>query len=96
MTQSSALASVPLSGIPLQEFNITAISLNAQYRLLEEKLRLNGTVSNSTGDVKRTLFQVGADYTITNNHALAFEYDYIVNSDYKNDNVASLIYRFNF
>jgi hypothetical protein len=96
MTQSSALASVPLAGIPLQEFKITAISLNAQYRLLEDKLRLSSTLSSSSGDVKRTLVQVGADYSITNNHALAFEYDYISNSGYKNDNIASLIYRFSF
>ena len=96
MTQSSALTSVPLSGIPLQDFKLTSLSLNAQYRLLEDKLRLSSTVSNSSGDLKRTLVQVGADYSITNNHALAFEYDYINNSGYKNDNIASLIYRFNF
>jgi hypothetical protein len=96
MTQSAALTTTPLAGIPLQEFNITAISLNAQYRLLEEKLRLTSTVSNSTGDVKRTLVQVGADYSITDHHALAFEYDYISNTGYKNDSIMSLIYRFNF
>ena len=96
MTQSSALLSAPLAGIPLQDFKLTSFSLNAQYRLLEDKLRLASTVSNSSGDLKRTLVQVGADYSITNNHALAFEYDYINNTGYKNDNIMSLIYRFNF
>jgi len=96
MTQSAALSSVPLAGIPLQDFKLTSLSLNAQYRLLEDKLRLASTVSNSSGDLKRTLVQIGADYSITNNHALAFEYDYINNTGYKNDNIASLIYRFNF
>jgi hypothetical protein len=96
MTQSSALTTSPLAGIPLQDFKLTSFSLNAQYRLLEDKLRLSSTVSNSSGDLKRTLLQVGADYSITNNHALAFEYDYINNTGYKNDNIMSLIYRFNF
>jgi len=96
MTQSSALASLPLAGIPLQDFNITSLSLNAQYRLLEDKLRLSSTVSNSSGDLKRTLVQVGADYSITTHHAAAVEFDYINNSGYKNDSIASLIYRFNF
>jgi hypothetical protein len=96
MTQSSALTSSPLAGIPLQDFKLTSFSLNAQYRLLEDKLRLASTVSNSSGDLKRTLVQVGADYSITNNHALAFEYDYINNTGYKNDSIMSLIYRFNF
>ncbi|MCX6145344.1 MAG: hypothetical protein NTZ35_19230 [Ignavibacteriales bacterium] len=96
MTQSSALISSPLAGIPLQDFKLTSFSLNAQYRLLEDKLRLASTVSNSSGDLKRTLVQVGADYSITNNHALAFEYDYINNTGYKNDSIMSLIYRFNF
>ena len=96
MTQSSALSSVPLAGIPLQDFKLTTVSLNAQYRLLEDKLRLASTVSSSTGDLKRTLVQVGADYSFTNNHALAFQYDYIHNTGYTNDSIASLIYRFNF
>ena len=96
MTQSSALTSLPLAGIPLQDFNITSISLNAQYRLFEEKLRLLSTVSNSSGDLKRTLVQIGADYSLTSHHALAFEFDYINNSGYKDDTIVSLIYRFNF
>jgi hypothetical protein len=96
MTQSSALTSAPLAGIPLQDFKLTTFALNAQYRLLEEKLRLAATVSSSSGDLKRTLVQVGADYSITSSHALAFEYDSISNSGYPSDNIMSLIYRFNF
>jgi hypothetical protein len=96
MTQSSALTSASLSSIPSQEFSLASFAINAQYRLLEDKLRLASTVSNSSGDLKRTLVQVGADYSVTNNHAVAFEFDYINNPGYKNDNIASLIYRFNF
>jgi hypothetical protein len=59
-------------------------------------LRLAATVSSSTGDVKRTLFQAGADYSITMNHALALQGDFIKNTGYKNDQIVSLVYRFNF
>jgi len=78
------------------QFKLSAFSFNAQYRLLEDKLRLAATVSSSTGDVKRTLFQAGADYSITMNHALALQGDFIKNTGYKNDQIVSLVYRFNF
>lgn len=96
MTQSSQLASTSLANVAAIDFNLTAISLNAQYRLLEDKLRLASTVSMSTGDLKRTLIQAGADYSVSVNHSFALQDDYIVNTGYTNDNIASLIYRFNF
>jgi hypothetical protein len=97
MTESSQLSTVPLSNALLvTEFKLTAISFNAQYRLLEDKLRLSGAFSSSTGDLKRTLIQAGADYSITSSHALAFQYDLIQNTGFDNDNIMSLVYRFNF
>jgi len=96
MSQSAALASTSLANLPLVEFKLTSFSLNAQYRLLEDKLRVTTTVSTSTGDINRTLIQGGLDYSITNSHALAFQYDYIQNSGYKDDNIMSLVYRFSF
>jgi hypothetical protein len=96
MSQSAVLGSTALANIPLVEFKLTAFSLNAQYRLLEDKLRLATTVSTSTGDLNRTLVQGGLDYSITSSHALAFQYDFIQNSGYKDDNIMSLVYRFNF
>ena len=96
MSQSAALNSTALQNIPLVEFNLTSYGVNAQYRLLEDKLRLTTTVNTSTGDLNRTLIQGGADYSITANHALAFQYDYIQNSGYKDDTIMSLVYRFNF
>ncbi len=96
MTQSSQLASSSLANVAAIDFNLTAISLNAQYRLIEDKLRLASTVSISTGDLKRTLIQAGADYSVSANHSFAFHYDYIINTGYTNDSIASLVYRFNF
>lgn len=97
MSQSSDIATVGLANVLLlNEFKLTAFSFNAQYRLLEDKLRLATTVSTSMGDLNRTLAQLGVDYSVTQNHALALQYDYIQNSGYKDDNVMSLVYRFNF
>jgi hypothetical protein len=98
MSQSTDIANVGLANafLTTYEFKLTAISFNAQYRLLEDKLRLATTVSTSTGDLNRTLAQAGIDYSMTANHALALQYDYIQNSGYKDDNVMSLVYRFNF
>jgi hypothetical protein len=95
LSQSSALVSTPLANIPQGEFKLTAISLNAQYRLLEDKLRIATTISTSSGDLSRTLVQGGLDYSITNSHALALQYDYIKTAGYKNDSIMSLVYRFN-
>ncbi len=96
LSQSNELSTVNLVDMVLTEFSLSAFSLNAQYRLLEDNLRLATTVSTSTGDLNRTLVQAGVDYSITGNHALAFQYDFIQNSGFKDDNVMSLVYRFNF
>lgn len=97
MSQSTDIATVGLANaLLINEFKLTAVSLNAQYRLLEDRLRLATTISSSTGDLNRTLAQAGVDYSITLNHALALQYDFIQNSGYKDDSVMSLVYRFNF
>lgn len=96
MSQSSTLSSVSLANLPVIEYKLTSYSLNAQYRFLEDRLRVAATASTTTGDINRTLVQGGVDYALTVNHSLAFEYDYIQNSGFKDDNIVSLIYRFNF
>jgi len=96
MSQSSELTSGSLANLTPIEFNLTAISLNAQYRLLEDKLRLATTVSTSTGDLNRTLAQAGVEYSVSMSQTLSFQYDYIQNSGYKDDSIMNLVYRFNF
>jgi hypothetical protein len=67
-------------------------------------MRLAASYNSTFGDLKRTLLQGGLDYSVTENHALMFQYDLILNSGtnpltgekFKNDNIMSLIYRFNF
>jgi hypothetical protein len=83
-------------GLVTTELQITAVSFNAQYRLLEDKLRLASTLSTSLGDLNRTLAQLGIDYSFTQNLGLLAQYDFIQNSGFKDDNIASLIFRYSF
>lgn len=84
------------SVVTTSEFNYTAITLAARYRLLGEKLRLSADISPIFGFINRINYQVGAIYTLTENHNLEFFLNFIQNSNQKDDMITSLIYRFNF
>ena len=96
LTESSQFGTLPLAALVTTEFKITAISFNARYSFLGDKLQLASTVSTSLGDLNRTLAQVGVDYSFTQNLALLAQYDFIENSGFKDDNIASLIFRYSF
>ncbi|MEK6754562.1 MAG: hypothetical protein AABZ02_00255 [Bacteroidota bacterium] len=96
LTESSQFGTAPLAALVTTEFKITAVSFNARYSLLNDKLQLASTVSTSLGDLNRTLAQVGVDYSFTQNLALLAQYDFIQNSGFKDDSIASLILRYNF
>lgn len=78
------------------EFNLTAVSLNIQYRLMDDKLRIGSLISPTFGDLNRTLAQASLDYTISDRHSLLAQYDFIQNAGFQDDSIASLIYRFSF
>jgi len=82
--------------VSVSEFNYTALTLSARYRLLEEKLRLAADVSPIFGFINRINYQIGALYVITENHNLEFFLNFIQNSNQQDDTITSLIYRFNF
>jgi hypothetical protein len=94
MTENTQLGTFPLSALTTTQFKLAAYSLNAQYRLLGDKLRLASTISTTTGDLYRTLVQAGVDYSINEYHGLVLQGDYIQNSGSKDDTIISLIYRF--
>lgn len=100
LTESALLAASLItpgqSVLQFQEFNLSTAGLNIQYRMMEDRLRLLTSISSSFGDLNRTLLQAGADYSITNNHALVLTYDFIQNAGTDDDSIASLTYRFNF
>ncbi|MBI3586709.1 MAG: hypothetical protein HY088_06235 [Ignavibacteriales bacterium] len=96
-TKSQLLILSPVRLLTPQEFKLTSLSVNAQYRMMNEKLRLACTVAPTFGDLKRTLVQLASDYALTENHSIVFQYDYIQNpAPAVNDNIISLVYRFNY
>lgn len=77
-------------------FNYSSVSVGAQYSVMENKVRLLGAITPIFGDFNRTSLTTGADYYITDNHAVEFRFDYILNKGRSSDLTTSLIYRFNF
>ncbi|HVN47373.1 MAG TPA: hypothetical protein VMU30_00985 [Bacteroidota bacterium] len=79
-----------------QDFNYSTISVNARYRLFQDRLSVLATFAPSFGDFKRTLFHTGIDYEFVPRHSIAGQMDYINNPDRASDVIASVIYRFSF
>lgn len=77
-------------------FSYSTISLNARYRLFNDKLNVLATVAPSFGDFKRLLIQAGAEYQVFRNHTIVGQLDYMNNSSISNDVIASIIYRLTF
>ena len=78
------------------EFNYTILTAGAQYRMLDDQLRLIGLISPAFGAISRVNVQVGADYVYKERHNFILQVDYIKNSGFADDMIASLIYRFSF
>jgi len=52
----------PLMDSTTKTLTYTTIYLNAEYRMMEEKLRLNSAVNSTFGDNQRVLLNIGAQY----------------------------------
>ncbi len=74
--------------------NYTTLYANAQYKMLEEKLRLSATLSPTFGDFKRTLMEMGAQYYFYKNLSGQTQLFLYFNSSGTNDTVFSFILRF--
>ncbi|MCX6122210.1 MAG: hypothetical protein NTX44_11415 [Ignavibacteriales bacterium] len=85
-----------LSTTSQQTFNYQTFSLNARYRLMNDRLNLLATLAPSFGDFKRTLIQAGVDYQIMDGHYIVGQLDVIQNPGKENDVIASIVYRFTF
>ena len=96
VTESAQLSASPTPVPITSTFELAVYSFNARYRLINDKMQIASTVSATTGDISRTLAQLAVEYTVTENHGLALQYDFIQNSGFNDDSIASLIYRFNF
>jgi len=80
----------------VNNFDYTSVTLAARYRLMGDQLRLAADISPIFGIINRVNYQVGAQYTVSQNHNLEFFLNFIQNSHQKDDMITSLIYRFNF
>jgi hypothetical protein len=83
------------SAIVQNDFAYTALGLSAQYRLLDDNLRLVAQVTPTFGDLERTVIRLGGDYTYRA-HAFELYFDYFKNTLVANDRILSFVYRYNF
>jgi hypothetical protein len=84
---------VPKTVISSASLDYTTITLNGRYKIYKEVLKLSATFAPTFGDFKRTVFEAGLMYAITQNQNAAFQYQFIVNSGTANDSYISLLYR---
>ncbi len=73
--------------------NYTTLYLNAQWRLIDEKLRLSGSLSPTFGDIQRTLIDARAQYYFIRNVSLASQFNLYLNKITNNDILWSIILR---
>ncbi len=83
------------SALAKNDFAYTALGVSAQYRLMEDNLRLVAQVTPTFGDLERTVLRLGGDYTYQA-HSFELYFDYFKNSLIANDRILSFVYRYNF
>ena len=69
----------------------TTVYANAQYRLMEDKLRLIGLVSPTFGEIKRTLVDFAAQYYLLRNFNARGQVSLYFNNQRDNDFIFSLV-----
>lgn len=77
------------------DYAYTALSLSAQYRMLDDNLRLVAQMTPTFGDLERTVVRLGGDYTYQA-HVFELYFDYFKNTLVANDRILSFVYRYNF
>ena len=78
------------------DFNYTAVTLGAQARMLDNALRLIGSINPTLGAISRQEYMLGAEYTVAQQHVFLLQVNYLQNSGTKDDAILSFIYRLNF
>jgi hypothetical protein len=74
-------------GGPLMRNDYTTLSINALYRLLENRLALEARISPTLGDVQRTVWDAAAHYAFTPNLSAQMRFSYFVNKGIPDDNI---------
>jgi len=84
---------IDAAGSPSTELNYSILAFAAQYRLAEDRLVLNSTVSPALGDIRRTFVNGGARYYFMNNLSLEGLMNLYVNRGAGTDVIWSFILR---
>jgi len=84
---SLSFNSLPSPGGTLQRNDYTTVSVNALYRMFEERLIFEARVSPTLGDVKRTVWDGAARWAFTPNLSAQMRFTYLVNKGIPDDNI---------
>jgi hypothetical protein len=90
---SNKFSAINAAGSTSISTSYTTLYGNAQYRLLEERLRLSGTISPTFGDLERTLFEIGGQYYFVKNLSAQTQLYLYFNKGGSNDTIWSFILR---
>jgi hypothetical protein len=77
------------------KLQFTTLTLGAQYRMMNDQLRLIASISPTFGDLKRFSIRGGGNYTYLKRHTFEVALDYI-NLSSSSNFIAAFTYRFNF
>jgi len=103
--ETSASVSLNFNDIPVRDpanplklvtspFNYTSILVGGRYRMMEDKLRVWGSVGPTFGDVKRTTYDVGGEYFFYQNFSALGQVSFLQNPGVT-DFIWSLMLRYN-
>ncbi len=79
--------SLPSPGGMLERNDYTTVSLNALYRMFEDRLVFEGRVSPTLGDVQRTVWDGSARWAFTPSLSAQMRFTYFVNKGIPDDNI---------
>jgi hypothetical protein len=80
----------------VNDFNYTVLTLGAQMRMMEDRLRLLASFNPTMGAYSRQELLFGAEYTPWDRHTFILQADLFQNSGFKDDAIISFIYRMMF
>lgn len=81
--------------IILSPFDYTTIFLGGRYRMMEDKLQVFASIGPTFGDAERTMWDIGAEYTIMRNLNASFQLSLFQIPSRSTDIVWSLMLKYN-
>jgi hypothetical protein len=90
------LNTLPQSGARGQsrDLNYTVLSFAARYAVVPNIVTIAATVAPTFGDYRRIAFDAGTEWTARPNMQLLFQFSFFKNSDFPDESIVSLRYRY--